>query len=475
MPFFFLTSTESSKAQTITHVPLYTFHSDSAVDYFGFSVSGAGDVNGDGKADLIVGAWRDGDDRNGVDSGSARVFSGDDGSVLYLFDGDDPLNWLGHSVSGAGDVNGDGNADLIVGFRGGGLGVRVLSGSDGSILYDYDGGSENNQFGESVSDAGDVNGDGTPDLIVGDISGNNGTGSAHVLSGIDGSVLYDFDGDNDRDWFGSSVSGAGDVNGDGTPDLIVGARFANNDDGRSSGKARVFSGIDGSVLYSIDGDDPGDGLGISVSSAGDINGDGKADLIIGAHTDDNNGTWSGSVRVLSGSDGGVLYNFNGDGEGDHFGHSVSCAGDVNGDGTPDLIVGAYRDDNNADDSGSARVLSGSDGRVLYNFDGDNAEDWFGYSVSGAGDVNGDGVDDFIVGARNGGANDGGYARVFVSQISEPELSLGDVSRDGFIDFSDISPFIILLAAGDYQIEADINEDQIVDFSDIGPFIVLLTL
>ena len=130
-------------AQTITHVPLFTFHSDSADDEFGHSVSGAGDVNADGFADLIVGARLD--DNNVDSSGSARVFSGADGSVLYDFDGESIFDQFGFSVSGAGDVNGDGFADLIVGAPGddnngaGSGSARVFSGSNGSVLYHFDG------------------------------------------------------------------------------------------------------------------------------------------------------------------------------------------------------------------------------------------------------------------------------------------------------------------------------------------------
>ena len=150
-------------------------------------------------------------------------------------------------------------------------------------------------------------------------------------------------------------------------------------------------------------------MGISVSGAGDVNGDGFADLIVGAPGADRNGTNSGSARVFSGVDGSVLYTFDGDSAREQFGDPVSGAGDVNGDGFADLIVGALFSDSNGTSSGSAQVFSGADGSVLYNLNGDSAGDFLGISVSGAGDVNGDGVADFVVA-------DVDSARVLVSQI-----------------------------------------------------------
>ena len=467
MSFFVSATADSLIAQTITHVPLFTFEGDSASDGFGSSVSSAGDINGDGTPDLIVGERLS--DNNGTDSGSVRVISGIDGSVLYNFDGDSPGDEFGFSVSGAGDVNGDSTPDLIVGaWQDDNNGIasgsaRVFSGSDGSVLYNFNGDSAGDWFGRWVSGAGDVNADGFADLIVGAPRGNNSTGSARVLSGIDGSTLYTFNGDAAEDLFGQSVSGAGDLNGDGFADLIVGAPGERLAYTRIPGYARVLSGIDGSVLYNFQGNSANDEFGISVSSTGDVNGDGTPDLIVGAWQDDPGGTNNGSASVLSGSDGSVLQNFNGDSSFDDFGGSVNGAGDLNGDGTPDLIVGAPGDDNNGERSGSVRVLSGIDRSVLYNFDGDGTFDFFGWSTSGVGDINGDGIDDFIVGTLFGG-----YARVFVS------ARLGDVDRDGVVNFLDISPFIKILTCSDFLAEADINEDGMVDFLDIGPFITLLS-
>jgi predicted lipoprotein with Yx(FWY)xxD motif len=220
------------------------------------------------------------------------------------------------------------------------------------------GAAAGDQFGASVRAAGDVNNDGFDDFVVGSrFDGNtaSNTGSARVFSGADGAILFIFDGDAADDYFAISVSGAGDVNNDGFDDFIVGAPDDDNT-AIGAGSARVFSGVDGSILYTFDGDSAGDSLGFSVSGAGDVNNDGFDDLIVGAHFDDNNGAESGSARVFSGADGAILYTFNGDSAGDALGISVSGAGDVNNDGFDDLIVGASGDDNNGDGSGSARVF-----------------------------------------------------------------------------------------------------------------------
>ena len=293
-------SFEKVSAQTITHVPLFTVNSISGDDYFGASVSGAGDVNGDGQPDIIVGA----PSRNRPGVSYSRVFSGADGSVLYTL-GLSPSNSTqssGRSVSGAGDVDGDGVADLIVGASG----PRVYSGFDGSILYTFES-EELDGLGFSVSGVGDLNGDGRADLFVGAVGDdNNGSdsGSAQVFSGQDGSVLFTFNGDSTNDGMGFSVSGAGDVNNDGIPDLIAGLKYGGD-------YARVFSGQDGSTLHTFHADSRWDGFGNAVSGAGDVNGDGFDDLIVGASSDFIDGTEVGSASVFSGLDGSLIHVFHG--------------------------------------------------------------------------------------------------------------------------------------------------------------------
>jgi len=418
-----LANTHTAPAASITHTAGYTLHGDAVDDRFGIAVSGAGDINNDGYDDLIIGARLD-DNNNGTDSGSARVVCGFDGSTLWSLQGDSAGDHFGTDVDGAGDVNNDGYADLIVGaFRADHNGTSsgsayVFSGQTGTKLYQFDGGS-GDRLGIAVSGAGDVDGDGYDDIIAGGDEYSSNRGRAHVFSGQDGSTIFTFTGDAPGDRLGNAVGAAGDVDDDGVPDLITGA-YRDDNNGGDSGSARIFAGDDGSAMYTFSGDSSGDRFGFDVDGLGDVNGDGYGDVVVGAWHDDNNGSDSGSARVISGKDGTTLFTVNGDSAGDNFSrNAVAGVGDVNNDGTPDFIVGAWLDDNNGTWSGSARVFSGVDASTLYTFDGDAAEDFFGGSVGGAGDVNGDGIPDFIVGGFSGGENDGGYARVFVSQVPEP--------------------------------------------------------
>ncbi len=382
-------------------------------DQCAYSVSGAGDVDGDGFDDVIVGANK-ADPGGLTDAGSAFVYSGFDGTLIWRFDGATPGDLLGSSVSGAGDVDGDGFDDLVVGAiftDPGGLtdvgSAFVYSGSDGAPIWQFDGVTAGGRFGLSVSGAGDVNGDGFADVIV----GAPYTNSAFAYSGFDGSLIWQFSGV--ADWLGYSVSGAGDVDGDGFDDLIIGAIFANPGGLASAGSAFVYSGFDGTSIWQFDGAGESDYLGFSVSGAGDADDDGFDDLIVGAIYADPGGLVdAGSAFVHSGFDGSLIWQFDGATPGGNLGYSVSDAGDVNRDGFDDLIVSAVY---SALGAGSAFVHSGFDGSLTWRFDGTTPNERMGFSSSGAGDVNGNGFDDVIVGAilaDPGGVVDAGSAFVF---------------------------------------------------------------
>ncbi|MCH7879867.1 MAG: FG-GAP repeat protein, partial [candidate division Zixibacteria bacterium] len=179
---------------------------------------------------------------------------------------------------------------------------------------------------------------------------------------------YYFTGEAAGDVFGISVSGAGDVNNDGFADLIVGA-LPNDAGGSNAGRAYVYSGQTGALLHTFTGEAAGDWFGHSVSGAGDVNNDGFADLIVGGPGNNAGGGNAGRAYVYSGQTGALLHTFTGEAAVDFFGFSVSGAGDVNNDGFADLIVGAYRNDAGGSDAGRAYVYSGQTGALLHTFTG----------------------------------------------------------------------------------------------------------
>lgn len=350
---------------------LYRFDGSVAGGRFGSAVAGAGDINGDGFADLLV----RGEDITGSFylSGSVYAYSGANGALLHRWDGRSDRDTFGNSIAGAGDVDGDGFDDVIVGARwthhlgfGTAGSAFVFSGATGNPIHQWNGSSNNASLGQAVSSAGDLNGDGYADLLVTAPFNRPGgglmVGSAFAFSGINGSLLYQWDGLEEHDSMGWSVSNAGDVNNDGTPDIIVGAPDA-SPPGFSTGlwtegAAYVFSGAGGSLLYHWEGGFAGARFGRSTSGAGDVNGDGFDDVIVSHYYASFAGLQeAGAALIYSGADGSVLRTLRGTSSESFFGWSVSQAGDVNGDGLDDVIVGAPFDDaGGLTSSGSASVF-----------------------------------------------------------------------------------------------------------------------
>jgi hypothetical protein len=381
---------------------------------FGREVSDAGDVNGDGFDDVVVSA--DSYHNGQEDEGKVFVFlgspSGPDANPIWTAEGNQGGARFGLSVSGAGDVNGDGFDDLIVGtpdYHAGrpyeGRAFLYLgspSGPSPTPTWVTEGHKAGAYYGESVSGAGDVNGDGFDDVIVGGNGYDRGRGRVFVFLGsrIGLSPSPDWTvGDFEDEWyFGLSVSGAGDVNGDGFADVIVGAR--------DSGGAVVYQGsphgLSETPAWSARG---GGYFGAWVSGAGDVNGDGFDDVIVGAPIFADGQTDEGAAYVYLGSAGGVspspVWSTEGDQEGAFFGCSVAGAGDVNGDGYDDIVVGAYGYAAEFTNEGRAFVYLGSPtgpGQQPRTVDAHQEGAYLGFEVSAAGDVNDDGLGDVIVGA-----------------------------------------------------------------------------
>ncbi len=496
----------------------------------GLTFASAGDVNGDGFDDVIIGVYyRD----SGAGRGSGEnyvVFGGEavgstgsmdisafllDGTNGFDMGGIESFDQCGENVSSAGDINGDGVDDIIIGataadpyaFSGdgvcyvvfgsaavgssGSVDFETLDGTNGFVIY----GSETGHFfGHSATVAGDVNNDGVDDLILGarfaDPNGNDNAGVSYVIFGgtsVGSSGLFDLgtlnglngyaiNGVDAGDRSGQSVAPAGDVNGDGVDDMIIGADRADASGNDNAGKSYVvyggasvgstgainLSSLDGTNGFVLHGIEAGDRSGERVAAAGDVNGDGLDDLIIGASYAGPNGNDfagqsyvvfggapvgpSGTIELsmLNGTNGFVL---NGIDNGDRSGQYVSTAGDVNGDGVDDLIIGAPSADPQGSRSGESYVVYGDaslgssglfdlstlDGTNGFVVNGQGVGKQTGFPVAPGGDVNGDGMDDILVGAYKAGS----YYVIF----GRKQPCQADVNGDGALTPTDFTAWI----------------------------------
>jgi hypothetical protein len=338
-------------------------------DDFGTAVVGLGDVNADGVPDFAVGANRE--DSGGSDAGRIGIYSGANGQLLFTRAGEAAWDCYGTSLDALGDLDGDGVVDLIVGAAPSDPEVapdapgyvHVLSGKTGAELQRWSAGIPGDAFGRAVAAVGDVDHDGLPDALVGAPQPFSGFGYAQLRSGASGAVLYQWSGSTDLDVFGEAVCGPGDTDGDGTPDVLVGAPGASPNGLHECGRARLYSGATGALVYDIGGSDVVDHLGAALAPGGDWNADGKADFLVGAPFDDTfgpDGLNNGAVVLISGANADLLHVFAGAKAGQAFGRRAALAGDLDGDLAPDYAFSAYHSSSSAADllyQGEVRTFS----------------------------------------------------------------------------------------------------------------------
>ena len=312
---------------------------------------------------------------------------------------------FGSSVAVLGDLDGDGRPELLVGAPGvRGVGRRsgeatVHKGADGAVLWRMQGEGAWSELGSSVAAVGDVDQDGCPDFAVGacfDGEGNSREGSAVVYSGRTGRPLRVYFGEAPREAAGTALCALGDLDGDGISELAVGAPGWSRD-GFRCGIVRIYSLGSGELLHAIQGV-AADGLcGTALAQAGDVDRDGRPDLMVGAPAEGAGGV----VRVYSGADASLLLVLVGEQERADFGAAMGSLGDLDGDGVPELAVGAPGFDGGSENSGRVSIHSGASGALLASHLGGRENARAGASLAAVADLDHDGKADLVIGGRTG--------------------------------------------------------------------------
>ncbi|MEQ8766349.1 MAG: FG-GAP-like repeat-containing protein [Planctomycetota bacterium] len=388
-----------------------------ANQFLGRSVSGAGDVDGDGTPDVLFGA-------PGLSlpilPGRVHVHSGRTGVRIRTLVTGTTGDLFGYSIAASGDVDGDLRSDIIIGAPNANQ-VHLYSGGTGALIRTFSG-LNRSRFGWSVAGPGDLNGNGAPDIVVG-APGDfffGLLGEVHVFDGGTGQLLQTIPAEALGHEFGQDVAGVPDVNGDGRPDFVVGARRG-SPTGSSPGRAYLYSGASQSLIRTFTGATDDFTYAQCVAGTADIDGDGRGDLLIGT---------TKSAFVYSGSSGAQLFHLT-DPFGDpssSFGIDLAGLGDTNQDSVPDFCVGDPG--SLGAGSGLVHVFSGADGSLLETYFSEPSGGGFGGAVAGPGDCNGDGRGDVLMGAYSGGPQSGGRGYLFLSEGAVPKLQQNGIPQSG---------------------------------------------
>jgi tetratricopeptide (TPR) repeat protein len=382
---------------------IHELRGDAKSAQFGWLARRIGDVDGDKVADFTTSAPTYPVD--GTPGGRIYVYSSRSGKLLWQHTGKSGEQ-LGTGVEAAGDTNRDGIPDVIAAGPGTGY-VYIFSGRDGKLLRTLGDGNTNSGFGRT-SKAGDMNGDGHADVFIGAPGDANGAGRAFVFSGKDGAVLLALTGEKAGDRFGSTL--AGELEGKARV-LMVGAPGAGP---RGTGRVYVYKGLTAKPAFTMDSDETAGLYGaMFMSVVGDVNADKVQDFYVSDWANNANGRGTGRAYFYSGADGKLLSTLTGEAPGDGFGIGAADAGDVDGDGAADLILGAWQHAAGAQSGGKVYLYSGRTRKLLQTITCRTAGDTFGFDTTNLGDVDGDGAIDFLITSAWSGVNGFQSGRVFV--------------------------------------------------------------
>jgi len=424
------------------------------------------DLNGDGVVDVVT-KNSNASTNMLYKNGSVQVFSGVDGALLWRRDGTVDGELYGQSLSLTDDLDGDGVQDYFHrqpegnynGHTANGS-VEAVSGANGSLIWNRLGWSDNELLGSAAEVMPDINGDGVPDIAIGSKGANDWGGQANgyveLVNGKLGQQWWHIAGTSDHEGLGAEIAMVDDLDGDGNPDILSANPEASTNGNWQNGFVQAMSSVNGALLWRIDGASDNSMIGQNMESVPDANGDGVADiLVVNPDAFEGSWYWNGTVQMLSGVDGSIIWAAAGYYHGERLGSEYNAGWDLNGDNVNDIVVGMPdRSTGGKTVNGSLWVLDGAHGWPIWQKDGTDNYGRLGEDFWLSGDLDGDGIRDVVAAAPEAstlGLNGNGFLQAFNGQNGNTLWrldGLGDtahlglrLSRPGDLDGDGVDDYV----------------------------------